>query len=313
MEEQPAKSSEGRRRVVFVSVGQSPRSDVLPEIIEPLGFEIDAIEIGVLDNSSAEEICDLAPRPGEMGIISKLRSGAPVVLSKPRISEMTARLLANLPPDSFDLLVILTTGLFREFESNGPMVNAQRAMEAGLIALAADGQAIGLIQPLESQVSELSIPALQPYRVIATYAKEGDRSSIANAVMDLAESEIIVLNSIGFSEADRQIVAKSSGKPVVLARRMITSAIRLLLASPHSRFSSTATPDLTARLDRLTPREKQVLSLVAEGLSNKAIARQLGISPKTVEIHRSNMMGKMEVASTGALIRLVVSYENSAP
>jgi DNA-binding NarL/FixJ family response regulator len=58
---------------------------------------------------------------------------------------------------------------------------------------------------------------------------------------------------------------------------------------------------------RLTPRERQVLSLVAEGLSNKAIARQLGISPKTVEIHRSNVMSKMEVTSSGALIRMVVS------
>ncbi|UIY31246.1 LuxR C-terminal-related transcriptional regulator [Neorhizobium galegae] len=61
------------------------------------------------------------------------------------------------------------------------------------------------------------------------------------------------------------------------------------------------------KLLRLTPRERQVLSLVAEGLSNKAIARQLGISPKTVEIHRSNVMSKMEVTSSNALIRMVIS------
>ena len=60
------------------------------------------------------------------------------------------------------------------------------------------------------------------------------------------------------------------------------------------------------RLCNLTARERQVRSLSAEGLSNKAIARQLGISPKTVEIHRSNMMRKMEVSSSGALIRMVV-------
>ena len=64
--------------------------------------------------------------------------------------------------------------------------------------------------------------------------------------------------------------------------------------------------EFAERVNRLTPRERQVMSLAAEGLSNKAIARQLGISPKTVEIHRSHVMAKMEVTSSAALIRLVV-------
>lgn len=271
---------------------------------------IDAFEIGALDGVSEAEIAALTPGPEESGIITKLGDGSPVVLSKPRITERMVTLLDSLQPNRFDLVVILSTGLFREFESNGPMVNSQRAMEAGLMALAADGQHVGIIQPLHTQVDELDIPALSSYRIVATHATEGDRASIASAVLDLADCEIIVLNSIGFSEADRQIVAKASGKPVVLARRMIASAMRLLLASPHTRPAASAPADLSERIERLTPREKQVLSLVAEGLSNKAIARQLDISPKTVEIHRGNMMSKMEVTSAGALIRLVVASEH---
>ncbi|RIK88819.1 MAG: hypothetical protein DCC69_00705 [Hyphomicrobiales bacterium] len=103
------------------------------------------------------------------------------------------------------------------------------------------------------------------------------------------------------------MVAKASGKPVVLARRIIASAIRLLLYRPQRISLPGLPPEFSKRLMRLTPRERQVMSLVAEGLSNKAIARQLDISPKTVEIHRSNVMSKMEVTSSGALIRMVVS------
>jgi RNA polymerase sigma factor (sigma-70 family) len=107
------------------------------------------------------------------------------------------------------------------------------------------------------------------------------------------------------------MVARASGKPVVLARRLIAGAMRLLLDGPREAPRSyDSSPILAERLQRLTPRERQVLSLAAEGLSNKAIGRQLGISPKTVEIHRSKVMSKMEVASTGALIRLVVSAEH---
>jgi len=60
------------------------------------------------------------------------------------------------------------------------------------------------------------------------------------------------------------------------------------------------------RMHTLTPRERQVMSLVAEGLSNKAIARQLTISPRTVEIHRARMMDKMGAGSVGALVRMVL-------
>ena len=64
------------------------------------------------------------------------------------------------------------------------------------------------------------------------------------------------------------------------------------------------------RIQALTPRERQVMSLVAEGMSNKAIARQLAISPRTVEIHRARMMTKMGAVSVGALIRLVLASQH---
>ena len=57
------------------------------------------------------------------------------------------------------------------------------------------------------------------------------------------------------------------------------------------------------RYATLTPRERQVLSAVAQGRLNKQIAYDLGISEVTVKLHRSSVMKKMEVASIGELIR----------
>lgn len=53
----------------------------------------------------------------------------------------------------------------------------------------------------------------------------------------------------------------------------------------------------------LTPREKEILALVAEGLSTKLIADKLYISARTVETHRVNMMKKMEVSNTAELVK----------
>lgn len=61
---------------------------------------------------------------------------------------------------------------------------------------------------------------------------------------------------------------------------------------------------LQARHDLLSPREKQVLDGVFDGFSNKDIARQLRISRKTVELHRSNMMTKMHADSLAELVRM---------
>jgi protein AroM len=298
-------------RVAFVGVGQTPRMDVVPEILAQLDLPIAATEFGVLDGLTDAQIAELAPRGAEQSLATRLSDGTNVVVSKPRVGERLARILAGFASTDFDLVVIMSTGLFREFESRCPTVNAQRAIESGVLALAADGGVIGIIQPLAQQVGEVKIPALAAYRVLISHATAGDRDGLARAIVDLAESEIIVLNSVGFSEADRTMVSRASGKPVVLARRLVAGAMRLLLDGRRDmhRFYDTS-PMLAERLQRLTPRERQVLSLAAEGLSNKAIGRQLGISPKTVEIHRSKVMSKMEVSSTGALIRLVVSAEH---
>ncbi|MCW5732445.1 MAG: response regulator transcription factor [Alphaproteobacteria bacterium] len=63
---------------------------------------------------------------------------------------------------------------------------------------------------------------------------------------------------------------------------------------------------ITSRLETLTPRERQVLRLVSEGLTSKAIADRLGISARTVDIYRANIMDKMHARNAVDLVRMVL-------
>lgn len=63
--------------------------------------------------------------------------------------------------------------------------------------------------------------------------------------------------------------------------------------------------EVNQRLDRLTRREREVCTLVAQGLLNKQIAGQIGTSEKTVKVHRARVMSKLQVGSVAQLVRLV--------
>lgn len=66
--------------------------------------------------------------------------------------------------------------------------------------------------------------------------------------------------------------------------------------------------EVDARIGHLTPRESQVMELVLEGKANKVIADDLGLSHKTVEVHRARVMDKMRVRSLAELLQLVLGH-----
>ena len=68
-----------------------------------------------------------------------------------------------------------------------------------------------------------------------------------------------------------------------------------------------ADPELQGRLDSLTPRERDVLQWLVAGKSNKVIAFELSISPRTVEIHRARVMDKMRADSLPSLVRMALA------
>ncbi|MFH1762688.1 MAG: response regulator [Gemmatimonadota bacterium] len=68
-----------------------------------------------------------------------------------------------------------------------------------------------------------------------------------------------------------------------------------------------------ARLQTLTPREREVMALVAAGKLNKTVARQMGISQRTVEIHRSRVMEKMQAASVPDLVLMILRLDSADP
>jgi FixJ family two-component response regulator len=95
-----------------------------------------------------------------------------------------------------------------------------------------------------------------------------------------------------------------------LGEEALLDAVQRALSWDEAHRQERARRDgLAARAAQLTEREGEVMRLVAEGQSNKEIARRLGISFRTVEIHRARVMEKMAARTTSDLIRMAIALE----
>jgi two-component system, LuxR family, response regulator FixJ len=84
---------------------------------------------------------------------------------------------------------------------------------------------------------------------------------------------------------------------------MIDIALKQALSGARS---EAVTVEIAARIAGLSPRERQVMEGLIAGLSNKLIAREYDISPRTIEVYRANVMTKMQAGSLSELVRLAM-------
>jgi two-component system, LuxR family, response regulator FixJ len=82
---------------------------------------------------------------------------------------------------------------------------------------------------------------------------------------------------------------------------------RALTRDTETRSRMHQTDGIRERLASLSPREREVLDLVTQGKANKMVAGDLGVSQRTVEIHRAHVMQKMEAGSLAELVRMMMS------
>lgn len=93
--------------------------------------------------------------------------------------------------------------------------------------------------------------------------------------------------------------------------RILEAVAEALAAGRAAERALSRRAEAEARLSTLTPREREVLDALVEGRANKTIAAELGISPRTVEVHRANLMEKLGVRSLPEAVRLHLAADGA--
>lgn len=223
------------RRIAFFTIGESPRSDVVPEMALCLGQDVQIDEFGALDGLDAEQRAALAPKPGAHRFATRLRSGAQIELDHVATEARLAALMQQADDQGYDALVPLCTGTLIP-RMRSLVVEPQQVVDHHIAALSAHCRTLGLIVPLAAQVEtfHLAQPVACAVQTVHASPYESDPQAAAAALdaagRQLAGCDLIVMHCMGYSQAMRARVALASGRPTLLSNRMVADALAQLLA-----------------------------------------------------------------------------------
>lgn len=188
----------------------------------------------------------------------------------------------------------------------------EQSGEVDVVAEAATGlEAVELVQEHTPDIVllDLSMPRLggveaaeriltfEPPSRVVILSVHGD-AALVQKLLQLGVKGYLLKDAV---TAELLLALRSVSQGKTYVSPSIADAVMMRLMSPADRPAANVG-------DLLTPREREVLQLVSEGHTNKAIADMLGISVKTVEKHRANVMRKLDVSDLPSLIREAIRH-----
>ncbi len=307
--DKPMPSSVCLPRVAFVSAGQSPRNDIMHEILELTGRELDVDEFGALDGLDEYELEMMQPGQDDQRIYTRLSNGASMVVATSPLDIRIANVCAKLDDQGYDLIVVLTTGLSSKFRTYTPLLHAQRVIDTWFDAISMTKCNLGVVHPLKKQGEVTSRRLGGLFKIQADVVLSDRTDRIEEATRGLKDCDIVFLSSVAYSGAMAKKIGSLVGRPVVTARNVLASAMRLhfgYLSRKQEHHLDDVEERLCSAVPGLTAREREIVMLAVQGLSNKEAGLKLGISHRTVEKHRASAMNKLGVSTISGLMRFAL-------
>lgn len=204
-----------------ISIGQSPRTDVMADFGALLPATIELLEIGALDHLSKAEIEDLAPRDDEFPLVTKLRDGSAVVIGKERLTPLIGAAVRDVSTRC-DTILVLCAGRFPSFESRVPVLYPSRLFEhflrgigpeAATVLVPHEGQCEPAKRHFGAFIPRIGVAVASPY----PWKCPGGLK------------EVIIMDCLGYSLEMKNDVRRRTGGQVVLIRSVAAAAVRELV------------------------------------------------------------------------------------
>lgn len=224
-----------RRKLGAITIGQSPRDDVIPEMREILGDKVEILEAGALDGLTKEQISKFTPKRDDYILVSKLRDGSSVKFGEKNILPRLQGCIEKLENEGAELILFICTGTFPNiFKSNKLIIYPQKILHGLVPKLVGEGR-LGVITPDKDQIEQSKLKWSETGIGVEVVAGSpyGNKEEIKNAIERLKKKDVdlIVMDCIGYTNAMKKEVVESTGKPVILARTIVARVVSEILSA----------------------------------------------------------------------------------
>lgn len=224
------------KKLGAITIGQSPRNDVIPEMVPFLGDRVEVIQAGALDGLSYEEILTFQPEEGDYVLVSKLNDGRSVKFAEKHILPRLQECIDQLESAGADVIVFICTGTFPDiFTSTVPLIYPQKILHGVTPYLAGKGK-VAVITPDKDQVEQSRKKWQETGAdvIVVNGSPYGEDSEIDQAIDQLNyydDIDVIALDCIGYTEDMKRRVAEGTNTSVVLARTIVARVLGEILSS----------------------------------------------------------------------------------
>lgn len=224
------------RRLGIVTIGQTPRTDVVPEMAEVLGPGVEIVERGALDGLAIAAITALAPGPGDEVLVTRLRGGASVFVAHRHVVPRVQACLTALDRAGVTMSAVLCTGSFPGLAAAVPLLSPDRLLLGVLRGLRWPGR-LGVLTPSAGHVAHAQSrwrghgydPVLA---VLSPYDEAGPGGlGLAAEALGGGEAGVVVLDCMGYRRKVKEELAALLGVPVLQANLLLARVAAELLAS----------------------------------------------------------------------------------
>ena len=216
--------------VGLVTIGQSPRVDVVPDMETILGPAVTVRERGALDGLNRAQITELAPRPGDDILVTRLTDGTPVFVAKRHVVARVQAAIGDLERSGVTMTALLCTGAFPALEASGLLVLPHQVLLGVLRALRWPGR-LGIVTPSVQHVPQTEArwraDGFDPIVVPLSPYEEESPAEVARTAEALraGRAGLVALDCMGFRRKTRDEIQRLTGAPVLLANLLVARVI----------------------------------------------------------------------------------------
>jgi protein AroM len=208
------------KRLGLVTIGQTPRTDLLPDIKKILGSDVEIIERGALDGLTLNLVKALYAAEDKEVLVTRMANGTEVKVSERKVFPRLKKQIHNLEQEGIKVVLLACTGEFPSINSTSLIIYPQRVLHH-VVSSIAEKLVLGVLIPSKLQMEsakkrwngtakKVFVEAGSPY---------GSIEVVVRAAQNLpAQVDLIVMDCIGYTLAMKETIVKSVNKPVLLAR-----------------------------------------------------------------------------------------------